>query len=270
MNKYSTAVDLRRALEDRLKAEAENTGTDHMCLRRIVVFDRIAARLSAAEQAWVLKGGAALEFRLGLRARTTKDLDLVFRLVPRDGAAMRDVLIEALSVDVDLDRFVFTVGHPIALDIDAAGNPGWRFSARTIESAHRRQHFAEKLHALTRDYGMRPNTRVKDLVDLLLLIHDRLLPDRICWAWSGTSSRSERRIRCRSTSPTRHQHGTMSIPRSPPTRRSTNKTFPLPSTPYAPSGREPSQLERSRDCGDDRDQRTDEQCSARHDRQVGP
>lgn len=220
MNKYSTAVDLRRALEARLKAEAENTGTDHMRLRRVVVFDRIAARLSAAEEGWVLKGGAALEFRLGLRARATKDLDLVLRSAPSDGAAMRDVLIETLAVDVDRDRFVFTVGHPVELDADAAGNPGWRFSVdgalagktftairmdvvlrpaelaaterislpgklafaeirpRTIESAHRRQHFAEKLHALTRDYGARPNTRVKDLVDLLLLIYDGLSPDQ--------------------------------------------------------------------------------------------
>lgn len=49
---------------------------------------------------------------------------------------------------------------------------------RKIEAVHRRQHFAEKLHALTRDYGNRPNTRVKDLVDLVLLIEDGLRPDR--------------------------------------------------------------------------------------------
>jgi hypothetical protein len=36
------------------------------------------------------------------------------------------------------------------------------------------QHFAEKLHALTRDYGARPNTRIKDLVDLVLLIDSDL------------------------------------------------------------------------------------------------
>ena len=46
--------------------------------------------------------------------------------------------------------------------------------ARSIEAVERRQHFAEKLHALTRDYGNRPNTRVKDLVDLVLLIEDGL------------------------------------------------------------------------------------------------
>lgn len=220
MNTYKTAVDLRRALESRLKSEADAKGTEYGRLRRTVVFDRIAARLSAAEQGWVLKGGGALEFRLGLRARATRDLDLVLRSGPSNGAAIRDFLIEGLAPDVDRDRFVFTVGHPIALDIDAAGNQGWRFSVdgalagktfdtvrvdvmlrpaelaaterislpgtlqfagirpRTIESAHRHQHFAEKLHALTRDYGSRPNTRVKDLVDLLLLIHDGLPPDQ--------------------------------------------------------------------------------------------
>jgi len=219
MNEYKTAVDLRRALEARLKIDAENTGIDHMRLRRIVVFDRIAARLSVAEKEWVLKGGAALEFRLGLRARATKDLDLVLRSELSDGATIRDVLIETLTFDVDRDRFVFTVGRPTELATDAAGNPGWRFPVdgalagktfiavkmdivlrpvelaaterislpgklefagirpRTIESADRRQHFAEKLHALTRDYGLRPNTRVKDLVDLILLIQDGLSPD---------------------------------------------------------------------------------------------
>jgi Nucleotidyl transferase AbiEii toxin, Type IV TA system len=218
--KYKKAVDLRRALEARLKTQAESKGSDYGRLRRIVVFDRISARLSGSDQGWVLKGGTALEFRLGLRARATKDLDLVLRSHSPDGAALRDVLIEALASDIDRDWFVFKVGHPIDLDTDAAGNPGWRFSVegalagktfgtvrvdvvlrpvelaatewislpgtlefagirpRSIESADRRQHFAEKLHALTRDYGSRPNTRVKDLVDLLLLIHDGLSPDQ--------------------------------------------------------------------------------------------
>lgn len=46
-----------------------------------------------------------------------------------------------------------------------------------IEVVSRAQHFAEKLHALTRAYGERENTRVKDLVDLVLLIEDGLAPD---------------------------------------------------------------------------------------------
>ena len=44
MNKYSTAAALRHALDDRLKIDAQSTGSDHMRLRRTVVFDRIAAR----------------------------------------------------------------------------------------------------------------------------------------------------------------------------------------------------------------------------------
>lgn len=45
-----------------------------------------------------------------------------------------------------------------------------------VEAIDRNQHFAEKLHALTRSYADRPNSRVKDLADLLLLIEDGLNP----------------------------------------------------------------------------------------------
>jgi hypothetical protein len=38
------------------------------------------------------------------------------------------------------------------------------------------QHFAEKLHALLRDYDDRPSSRVKDLADLILFIDGRLEP----------------------------------------------------------------------------------------------
>ncbi|MGP3958511.1 nucleotidyl transferase AbiEii/AbiGii toxin family protein [Nonomuraea sp. 3N208] len=175
--------------------------------------------MSVVEDRWVLKGGTSLEFRLDGRARATKDLDLALRDGPCDGAGLREELIDTLANDVDQDGFVFSVGRPAALDADAAGRPGWRFSvdsalagktfaqirldivlrdeelasterillpgvlafanvpARLMESVDRRQHFAEKLHALTRDYGSRPNTRIKDLVDLILLIEDGLLAD---------------------------------------------------------------------------------------------
>jgi predicted nucleotidyltransferase component of viral defense system len=45
-----------------------------------------------------------------------------------------------------------------------------------VEVVDRAQHFAEKLHALTRTYTSRPSTRVKDLADLVLLIDDGLEP----------------------------------------------------------------------------------------------
>jgi hypothetical protein len=40
------------------------------------------------------------------------------------------------------------------------------------------QQFAEKLHALTRDYDEHPNTRLRDLVDLLILLEEDLVPTR--------------------------------------------------------------------------------------------
>lgn len=52
------------------------------------------------------------------------------------------------------------------------------FDDVAVLAVDRRQHFAEKLHALTRDYGDRENTRVKDLLDLVLLIDDGLAPDQ--------------------------------------------------------------------------------------------
>jgi predicted nucleotidyltransferase component of viral defense system len=47
-----------------------------------------------------------------------------------------------------------------------------------VEVVDRIQHFAEKLHALTQTYGDRPNTRTRDLVDLLMLVEDGLPPTR--------------------------------------------------------------------------------------------
>jgi hypothetical protein len=45
----------------------------------------------------------------------------------------------------------------------------------TVPAVDVHQHAAEKFHALTRDYGDRPNTRTKDLVDLTLLIEQGFL-----------------------------------------------------------------------------------------------
>lgn len=45
-----------------------------------------------------------------------------------------------------------------------------------VEAVDRDQHFAEKLHALTREYGDRTSTRVKDLTDLVLLIETGIEP----------------------------------------------------------------------------------------------
>ncbi len=80
----------------------------------------------------MLKGGTSLEFRLGVRARATKDLDLALLNGPADGDALRAELIETLAVDVDHDGFTFSVGRPMPLEADAAGRPGCRFSVESV------------------------------------------------------------------------------------------------------------------------------------------
>ncbi|MEX2407069.1 MAG: nucleotidyl transferase AbiEii/AbiGii toxin family protein [Actinomycetota bacterium] len=219
--RYATPENFRRALEDRLRTQAGPAGVTVQRLRRRTVFERILVRLeTAAPGRWVLKGGMALEIRLGDRARRTRDLDLALRSEQRDGEAVRDLLVDSLSDDPQEDAFTFEVGPPDALATDEAGRPGWRFhvdaglagrlfdsvrldivarSAEIVRTIRRplpgmlsfaevpsldvevvdsAQHFAEKLHAYTSEYGDRPNMRVRDLPDMVLLIEDGLEPSR--------------------------------------------------------------------------------------------
>jgi Nucleotidyl transferase AbiEii toxin, Type IV TA system len=216
---YATPAALRAALEARLASGEEVTLHGLERLRRRAVFERLLVRLEHAMPGqWVLKGGMALEVRLGDRARTTRDLDLAVRQAGGDAGTVRDQLIEALADDPEGDGFEFRIGHARAMDPDEAGRAGWRFAvdarldgrtfanvrldvvARTeeisttdritlrsmlafagfpdhqIEAVDPAQHFAEKLHALTRPHGDRANSRVKDLPDLLLLVDQGLEP----------------------------------------------------------------------------------------------
>lgn len=213
---YADAAALRMALEQRLRNDAAARRVRIDRLRRQVAFERVMIRLDLAQpDRWVLKGGMALEARLGSAARTTRDLDLGLRGPSIDGLRLRDDLIDALSTDPDRDHFVFRVGPPTRLATDEAGDPTWRFTitstldgrefvslpvdisprahelvttqrmtlstaldfagvdARTVEIIDVNRHFAEKIHAMTTTFSDRPNTRVRDLVDLVLLIeHD--------------------------------------------------------------------------------------------------
>ena len=75
--RYASAGAFRTALERRLLTLAEQTGVPLVRLRKLVVFDRLLARLTVvAPDRWVLKGAVALHFRVGPQFRTTKDLDL--------------------------------------------------------------------------------------------------------------------------------------------------------------------------------------------------
>jgi predicted nucleotidyltransferase component of viral defense system len=206
--KYRTSAAFRTALEARLQtAQREGVGVGR--LRKRVVFERLLARLQAAAPgAWVLKGGFALELRLGALARTTKDIDIDWT-IGEDAAV--DLLTEAAAMVLD-DRFEFAVERPPSTDDLPGGGQRWTVTAtlggrefervaidigfaakpvlapETIASSHLldfadiaptlvptvaiEQHIAEKLHAYTRTYAAdMASSRVKDLVDLVVIAH---------------------------------------------------------------------------------------------------
>ena len=207
--KYKTPEGFRTALEQRLKNEAAASGVALMRLRKRVAFERFLARLVASESdGWVLKGAFALELRLGLRTRTTKDIDLARA---DDEEAATEHLNAATVVNLG-DFFDYETRRTPALD-DAAGFRAVRYTVRADLAGRRfeqfpvdvalsewspiqsealfavnslefaevaalqlpvialEQHVAEKLHAYTGTYGPdgRESTRVKDLVDLVLI-----------------------------------------------------------------------------------------------------
>jgi hypothetical protein len=196
-------------VETRLLAHSRATSLSLDRLRKQVVFERLLARLVvAAPNRWVLKGGFALDLRLGARARSTKDIDLARRDDVEHATAD---LLAAQAIDLG-DYFVFVVertndlvdafegaavryrvtasvagrrfehvivdigfGDPLPDDPDLL--PGRDLLAFAgvesprVPTIHLEQHVAEKVHAYTRVYGLtrHPSTRVKDLIDLILV-----------------------------------------------------------------------------------------------------
>ena len=222
---YRSPAALRAALDQRLRNKSQESGVSVERLRRRVMYERIVVRLDLAEPGmWVVKGGLALDVRLGRRARASMDLDLGLREDAIEGDRLRDRIIEALESDPDDDWFTFVVGRAEQLQADRGGRAIWRYSvqadlagkqfgslrldvaprveelepterlslhnelafarvrSRTVELIDIDRHAAEKLHALTRTYHNQPSTRVRDLVDLVLLLENDYLDDDGCRA----------------------------------------------------------------------------------------
>lgn len=216
--KYPTPAAFRQALEEHLKQQERKTGEPLVRLRKRVAFERLMARLQEKRNSfWVLKGGFALELRLGDRARMTKDLDLGidighFHMTTVSPATVARKLREDLSIPGP-DHFVFIVpekgeeehmmprvkafrytvesrldgrrfentrvdvglGDPLIPPFDVLESSDLLSFAEVrrarIRAISQVQHWAEKVHALTRPFEDRINTRVKDLTDILLLLN---------------------------------------------------------------------------------------------------
>lgn len=201
--RYESSAAFRRALEDRLRQQALTSGMPLARLRKMVAFERFLARLVTAQpDAWVLKGGLALQLRLGERARTTQDIDLLLReALPL--AAIHNALVAAALLDIG-DWFLFEVARP-ATPADLRFPVQSLLDGRLFESFHvdvgvgdplsespvmltappllefaglspvtvpaypLSQQIAEKVHALTRVYASGESSRVRDWVDILLM-----------------------------------------------------------------------------------------------------
>lgn len=202
--KYASGAAFRMALEDRLRVESLSTGLPLSRLRKTVAFDRLLARMVAyGPDGWLLKGGFALQLRLDNQARGTKDIDLLLLAMDVSSHAL---LVAAARTNLG-DWFEFEVGEASHLPMHGGARMSVRalLDGRSFETFHVDvgledpvtaepdllsvtpllafaeleptvvpcyplvQHVAEKLHALTRSHGTRDNSRVKDLVDLVVL-----------------------------------------------------------------------------------------------------
>jgi hypothetical protein len=219
VREYATPAAFRAAVEARLREHAQRLGVAAFVVRRQAALERLLVRLaSVAPGRWALKGGMALETRLGDRARASVDLDADHRVSGAEAA--RSDLLLAVAEDVS-DHFAFALAgsealgeadpglavryrvdsslagrpfEPLQVDVTLAAPDPWDpeparraglLSDLGLEPVEvllvpLARHVAEKLHACTRTYQGRGTTRARDLVDLLLIHrHAGVDPERL-------------------------------------------------------------------------------------------
>jgi hypothetical protein len=203
-----------RVLQGWIREYADQQQMAESRVRRAVSFMLVALPLEHSldgegKPLFAVKGGVSLELRLGLRARTTKDLDAVFRgafegwLAALDDAladdieelsfsreepeAIRDTKSFRVNIIIDFKgrrwgKVQFEVA-PVevgsVLDVDQVdpfdiGQFGLRAPGQ-ISVVGLPYLIAQKLHACTEVFGGEENARVHDLMDLLLA-QDLLAP----------------------------------------------------------------------------------------------
>ncbi len=200
-------VQQLRTLERRITALAKQRGTTAARLRRLVGFAVLCETLAEAAAQDVIplffvKGGVAIELRLGLAARATKDLDVGLSAPPDE---LLPVFDRALAVGFgdfrlrrraearvlgngarQLEVTVEYVGRPFAtvqVDLapatpDAQAEPVeplalhelCLYQLRSVPCLNLTEQIAQKVHALTEPLPRgRPNARARDVIDILLL-----------------------------------------------------------------------------------------------------
>lgn len=207
--KYTSAEGFRTALLDKLRDRSMSTvgsSSDMDSLLKITASERFLARLTVDGTRWVLKGGLNLLARLGPSARLTRDADVATGLARQEveghvrAAADRDLdefMKYRLRGPEELEADGEDGGLRFAVDCLLAGKPVATFNldvvlvepaAADIErvtllgllafadvapvempAVGPARQMIEKLHAYTRDYGLRENSRPRDLIDMLAM-----------------------------------------------------------------------------------------------------
>lgn len=200
--KYTSGAAFRQALEERLRRQSVELGQPLARLRKTAAFERLLARLATPQPAmWILKGGLALQVRMGLRSRTTQDVDLLLRHTTSP-ANIHAMLVEVGHIEKG-DWFVYEVAQPAG---DSLRFPiRARLDSRPFETFHLdvgmddplveppddlhfpptvafaelppvifptypvSQQIAEKVHDCSRLYLAGESSRIKDWVDIYLL-----------------------------------------------------------------------------------------------------
>ena len=210
VKRYDNPEAFKQALMVRLRNAATSRRLSLQDMQVKFLIERLIARLFADPNApWLLKGGFAMELRFRPKARTTRDIDLTATtstglmelreqlqaaaerdlgdyLDFRIGSLRRELPgapegggrfpVEALLAGRVFGRFHIDIGigdhvrcqPDFLIWEDVLGFAGIE-PARAI-AISKAQQFAEKLHAYTYAWDDRENTRVKDIVDLVLLI----------------------------------------------------------------------------------------------------
>ena len=210
MREYATPAAFRAAVEATLRDRAHRLGVPAYIIRRQAALERVIVRLTkVAPDRWAVKGGLALETRLGEHARVSVDLDAdhaygveaaradLQRAAIEDlgdhfgfaiagseelreagvGLAVRYKLesslaerpFEPLQVDV-------SISVPDPWDAQPAQRPGLLTAVGLdpieVLLVPMERQVAEKLHAFTRTYKGGGTTRGRDLVDLMLVLQN--------------------------------------------------------------------------------------------------
>jgi hypothetical protein len=159
------------ALEVRLQDRARLTKDVDLGLRdtveeRVELQDRLVEALGVDpfNDRFVLAAGSVAELQPDGGGHVTWRSSVTARLAGRPfGAIQLDVSPRAHELEL-------TDALPLPNSLAFAG-----IEVTMVEIIDVNRHAAEKFHAMTRDFGDRENTRVRDLLDLVLLIENEML-----------------------------------------------------------------------------------------------